>query len=184
MATTTERRSTFDGLLKITDRTTPELIDGPLVEREPIGQEADVIATSIVASLKSFAKTQLLSVVNGSECGDQIFTDDPGRVRFPDVSFTRRDRLPDGKAGRVHSRVVPDLLVEVVSPNDNATELKIKVREFLHAGVPLFWVVTPASRDIEVFRADGTGALLKEGNTLDGGDILPGFSCPVAAVFE
>src|SRR5687768_1282396 len=115
MATITERRYTPEDLLKITDRPAPELIDGQLVEREPMGQESSEIGASICAILKAFAKTLLPGVVSGADGGIQIFPDDPDKVRFPDVAFTRRDRLPNGKATPGHSKVAPDLVVEVVS---------------------------------------------------------------------
>lgn len=184
MATAPETIHTPEDLEKITDRPTPELIDGQLVEREPKGQKADAVASTIIYLLVGFARATLPGVVNGSEGGYRIFQDDPNRVRFPDVSFTRRDRLPDGEPARGHSRVVPDLVVEVVSPNDNASDLRIKIRDFLDAGVPLVWVVNPDTRDVQVLRADGTGGLLREGDTLDGGQTLPGLSCLVSALFE
>jgi Uma2 family endonuclease len=58
-----------------------------------------------------------------------------------------------------------------------------KVRDFLNAGVPLIWVANPETCDVYVHRSDGTGALLKSGDVLDGGDVLPGFRCPVADLF-
>lgn len=184
MASIVETIHTPEELQTITDRPTPELIDGQFVEREPMGQAADAVAMIIGSLLMAFARTTLPGVVNGSEGGYQIFHDDPKKVRFPDVSFTRRERLPDGKPVPGHSTIAPDLVVEVVSPNDNANKLRIKIRDFLDAGVPLIWVVNPDTRDVEVFRGDGTGGLLKQGDTLDGGDALPGFACPVASLFD
>jgi len=184
MATATQTRHTPEDLLEIDDRPMPELIDGELVEREPMGQEADEVGINVATILKAYSKTTLPGVVNGAQGSFQIFPDDPNKVRIPDVSFTRRDRLPEGKPARGHGRVPPDLAVEIVSPNDTATKLQQKIRDFLNAGIPLIWVVNPDTRDVQVIRADGTGALLKVGDTLDGGDVLPGFSCPVAALFE
>jgi len=184
MATVTRKRYTPEDLLKITDRPMPELIDGELVEREPMGQEADEIGLNIGALLKAYSKGTLPGVVNGSEGSYQVFPDDPKKVRIPDVSFTRRDRIPGGKSAKGHGRVAPDLVVEVISPNDKAAKVFRKVRDFLDAGIPLIWVVNPGTRDVLVIRADGTGTFLKVGDTLDGGDVLPGFSCPVAALFE
>jgi len=184
MATATRRRHTPADLLKIDDRLMPELIDGELMEREPIGQEADSIASSLAVYLVSYSQATLPGVVNGGQCGFQIFSDDPDKVRIPDAAFTRRDRLPKGRSYKGHSRVAPELAVEIISPNDLATKVRRKVRDFLDAGIPLVWVVCPESRDVAVYRADGTGALRKEGETLDGEGVLPGFSCPVAALFE
>lgn len=184
MATATPTRHTPEDLLEIDDRPMPELIDGDLVERKPMGQEADEIGCYLIALLIAYSKTTLPGVVNGAQGSFQVFPGDPKKVRIPDVSFTRRDRIPGGKPAKGHGRVPPDLAVEIVSPNDTATKLQQKIRDFLNAGIPLIWVVNPDTRDVQVIRADGTGALLKVGDTLDGGAILPGFSCPVAALFE
>ncbi len=74
-------------------------------------------------------------------------------------------------------------MVEVLSPHDKAIDVGIKVREFLSAGVRLIWVANPYSCDIQVYRADETVALLKVGDILDGGEILPDFQCPVEIIF-
>ena len=184
MATATQMRHTPEELLDITDRPMPELIDGELVEREPKGQEADGVGCNLAALLVGYSKATLPGIVNGSQGSFQVFPDDPKKVRIPDVSFTRRDRIPGGKPAKGHARVAPDLAVEVISPIDKAAKVFGKIRDFLDAGVPLIWAINPGSRDVLVIRADGTGSLLKVGDTLDGGDVLPGFSCPVAALFE
>src|SRR6185437_9233543 len=103
-----------------------------------------------------------------------------GKVRVPDVSFTRWVRLPEGQVEEGHGRVAPDLVVEVISPNDLAVEARAKVRDFLNAGVPLIWVANPETRDVVVYRSDKTAAILQGGDVLDGGDVLPGFRCTVA----
>ena len=184
MATVTRKRYTPADLLKITDRPMPELIDGELVERELMGQEADAIGMRVGALLIAYSGATLPGLVNGSEGSFQVFPDDPKKVRIPDVSFTRLDRIPGGKPAKGHGRVAPDLAVEVISPNDKAAKVFGKIRDFLDAGVPMIWAVNPGTRDVLVLRADGTATLLKVGDTLDGGAVLPGFSCPVAALFE
>jgi Uma2 family endonuclease len=161
----------------------PELIDGQLVERPPMGQESDAVAARIIRLVGNHADLHRLGVVNGAQGGFQSFPDDPNKVRIPDVSFTRRERFPEARAAAGHAKVVPDLVVEVVSPNDLAFEVSAKVRDFLGAGVPLVWVANPETRDVLVYRGDGSGALLRSGDHLDGRDILPGFQCPVDDLF-
>jgi Uma2 family endonuclease len=78
---------------------------------------------------------------------------------------------------------VPDLILEVVSPNDLAWEVDVKVTEYLQAGVPLVWVFYPDTRTVSVYRADGQAARLGMGETLRGAEVLPGFACLVADVF-
>jgi Uma2 family endonuclease len=183
MATATPARHTPEELLEISDRPMPELIEGQLVEREPMGQKADAVAANVLFAVYCLVKPQQLGVVNGAQGSFQIFPDDPEKVRIPDVSFTRRERLPEGQVAEGHARIAPDLVVELVSPNDLAVDLMAKIRDYLNAGVPLIWVANPETRDIFVFRSDRTGAILSGGDVLDGGDVLPGFRCPVADLF-
>ena len=79
--------------------------------------------------------------------------------------------------------VAPDLAVEVVSPNDKATALETKTLEYIAAGVRLVWVVVPEAKAVRVMRQDGSGGAFNLTQTLDGGDVLPGFTCAVADLF-
>jgi Uma2 family endonuclease len=183
MAATTPYRYTPEDLLAITDRPTPELVDGQLVERE-MGQKADAVSARVSRLLGNHVSANRLGLVNGSQCGYQIFADDPDKVRFPKVSFTRKERLPQPLGATGHARVAPDLAVEVISPHDNASDLIIKLREYLVAGVRLIWVAYPDDCSLQVFKADGTGLVLGSEGLLDGGEVLPGFQCQVAEFFE
>lgn len=104
-------------------------------------------------------------------------------MRFPDGSFIRSGRLPDNVLPRGHVRVVPDLVLEVVSPNDLAWEVDLKVTEYLQAGVPLVWVCYPDTRTVSIYRVQGQVTRLGVGDLLSDAEILPGFTCPVADVF-
>ena len=182
MATATEVRFTPEDLLKITDRPMPELVDGELLERE-MGQEADRIALLLGGILLAFVRPRGLGIVNGSQCGYQIFPDAPGKVRIPDVSFTRAERVPPGGPAKGHSRVAPDLAVEVVSPKDLASEVFVKVREYFSAGVPMVLILDPEARMIVLCRPDGSARTFRDGDVLDLGEIVPGFAHPVADFF-
>ena len=182
MATVTEIRYTPDDLLNITDRPMPELVDGELVERE-MGQESDMIGGNCFALLWIYVRAHQLGIVNGAQGSYQVFPDDPKKVRIPDVSFTRKERLTKDQVAKGHGRVTPDLVVEVISPNDTATCLNDKINDFLSVGVPLIWIVCPETQTVQVHRLDGSGQRLRLGDVLDGEDILPGFRCPVADLF-
>ncbi|MEO6809469.1 MAG: Uma2 family endonuclease [Isosphaeraceae bacterium] len=184
MATLTETRYTPEDLLMITDRPMPELIDGQLLERPLMGQKSDAIAAAVLLTIGLFIREHRLGLVNGAQGSYQIFPHDPKKVRIPDVSFTRQDRLPTRGPAEGHSRTVPDLVVEVISPHDIAADLEEKVEDFLSAGVPLIWVLNPETRTVQVHRGDGSGSRLRPGDTLDGEDVLPGFRCEVSALFE
>jgi Uma2 family endonuclease len=183
MATTTQVRYTPEDLLRIADRPMPELVDGEFVEREPMGQRADQVGSRIIYYLTGYSMTKLPGVVNGAHGSIQVFPDDPNNVRIPDAAFTRIERLPGGEAFEGHSRVAPDLVVEVISPNDLQVEFEAKMEDYRSAGIPLIWVVNPELRTVRAYTTSGAGPLLHEGDILRGGDILPGFECPVAAFF-
>ncbi len=182
MATVTQTRYTPEDLLAIEDRPMPELVDGQLLERE-VGQKSDAIAASLLYFLAHFVRTNSLGLVNGAQGSYQVFPDDPNKVRIPDVSFTRRDRVPPGGPAEGHGRIAPDLVIEVTSPNDSYAMVQAKVNDYLSAGVPLIWVLEPETKTIHVYRANHTSSLLFPGDTLDGEGVLPGFRCEVAALF-
>jgi Uma2 family endonuclease len=163
----------------------PELIDGQLVEREPMGQHSDAVAARVLRIVGYFVDEHRLGLVNGAQGSYQIFPDDPKKVRIPDVSFTRRQRLPEQGPSEGHGKIAPDLVVEVISPNDDAVEVSHKVHDFLAAGVRLIWVVNPYHLlDVQVYRANRPGSILKTNETLDGEDVLPGFQCLVEELFK
>ena len=183
MATITENIVSPDDLLTITDRPMPELVDGQLVERPLMGQKSDALAARLLIWIGPLVEQLGLGLVNGAQGSYQIFPDDPKKIRIPDISFIRSDRLPPGGPPEGHGRTVPDLVVEVISPNDMAEDLIAKIEDFLRAGVPLVWVLSPRSRVVYVYRKDGLLSLLRTGDTLDGEDILPGFQVEVDRLF-
>jgi Uma2 family endonuclease len=76
----------------------------------------------------------------------------------------------------------PDLVVEVLSPNDRPGETLTKVGDWLEAGARIVWVIDPERRIARIYRQDGTETMVRETEPLDGEDVLPGFSCPLAAI--
>ena len=107
----------------------------------------------------------------------------PDAVRAPDVAFIRADRVPPNGMPKAFSEIVPDLIVEVVSPGDSAAEVQSKVREWIEAGARLVWVVYPNDRSVNVIRSLQDRQALAATDSLDGGDVLPGFACSVAEIF-
>ena len=160
-----------------------ELVGGRLVEKA-VGQEAARVDARLIRYLDEYAEAQGAGGAFSSSCGYQDFPHEPRRVRYPDASFIRGDRLPAEGLLRGHSRTVPDLAVEVVSPNDTAEQIDGRVKDFLRVGTPLVWVVYPATRSVDIFRGDGTGGWRVEGQELSGEAVLPGFTCRVADLFR
>ncbi|MBM3224539.1 MAG: Uma2 family endonuclease [Candidatus Tectomicrobia bacterium] len=176
------QRYTPEDLLAMPEGHRFDLVDGCLVER-PMGAESSWIAQQVNHRLCTYADTSRGGLVLGPDCGYQIFPEEPNRVRFPDGSFIHRGRLPHDLPPRGHVRIVPDLVIAVVSPNDLAWEVEMKVADYGRAGVPLLWVIYPDTRTIWVYRGRDQIRHLHMGDTLSDADILPGFTCPVAAVF-
>jgi Uma2 family endonuclease len=83
-----------------------------------------------------------------------------------------------------YAEVVPDLVVEVVSPNDTAREANDKARMWLGHGVRLVWVIHPDTRAVAIHRQDGLENWLDDTDTLDREDVLPGFTCDAADIFD
>jgi Uma2 family endonuclease len=172
-----------EDLLKMPDGDRYELVNGRLVEKE-MGWEASEIASQLFLLLGSFVRDHQLGriVVEGSY---QCFADAPDKVRKPDVSFIRRDRMPANERPKGHNPIVPDLVVEVVLLHDLFSEVEVKVEEYLRAGVSLVWVVSPETRTVNVYRLEEpTSSRLHAGDDLTGEDIVPGFHCRVRQIFE
>lgn len=114
-----------------------------------------------------------------AEIGFQL-SEDPPIVRAPDLAFLRSGRVPS-KPGDEFYAGAPDLSVEVVSPNDRAVELRIKIRQYLDAGAVEVWVLYPKTRQIEVWGAERRD--LGADDTLSSAALFPGWSVPVADLF-
>ncbi len=105
-------------------------------------------------------------------------------MRAPDVAFVRRERVL--AAGRVDAfwRGAPDLAVEVISPNDLYTEVEDKVAEWLEHGARMVVVVNPRRRTVAVHRPNRPLRVLAIDDTLDGEDVVPGWSLPLRTLFR
>jgi Uma2 family endonuclease len=173
---------TPDDLLALPDQKRYELVDGELVERH-VSVESSWIGCKISRLIGNHVDDHRIGWVFGADNGCQCFKDLPNTVRKPDVTFVSAGRMTWDDFSEGWLQIVPDLAVEVISPNDLADELEVKIQLFHKAGVPLIWVVSPSSRTVRVIRHDGSFAFLGEGDELSGEDIIPGFVCPVSSIF-
>jgi Uma2 family endonuclease len=173
---------TPEDLLALPDEKSYELVDGQLVERN-MSTLSSWVGGRIYRLLSNFADPLELGFVWPADNGIQCFPHDPRRVRRPDVSFVRSERLPGGLPLEGWLRVAPDLVVEVLSPNDLAVEVDEKLDDYLKARVPLIWVVNPETRSVSVYSGGDPFVRLGEDGELTGGDVLPGFRCRVSDLF-
>jgi Uma2 family endonuclease len=157
---------TPEELLRMPDAVSYELVNGKLVERH-VSMESSRVAARICRILGVEADRTGECVVYPPDLGYQCFPDDSGKVRKPDVSAIRKDKLAAlGVGDRGYSPMPADLAVEVVSPNDLYNEVFDKVQEYLGAGFGVVWVVVPQHKIVTVYRQDETIALLHANQTI------------------
>jgi Uma2 family endonuclease len=160
-----------------------ELVRGELRVTPPPGAPHGLAESNLFMLLGVHVKANGLGRVFGDTFG-YILTQLPRTVRVPDLSFVRADRLPPEGIGPGLLRLAPDLAVEVLSPSESASELEEKLADYTAAGTRLIWVVDPARRTVMILDQAHPVRWLQEADALEGGDVVPGFSCKVAEIFE
>lgn len=174
---------TAEELLKLPDDgKRRELVEGEVREMTPAGFRHGKAAAKLTILLGQHVEANHLGTLLAAETGF-ILSRDPDTVRAPDISFIVRERVPSGDPPAGYGETIPDLVAEVVSPNDAAAEVQSKVQMWLEAGVRLLWVVYPDTRSVVVYESLKEITTLTANDTLSG-DVVPGFECPVAEIFE
>lgn len=159
-----------------------ELVDGVLVEKT-MGFRESHVAMLIGVLLQNFVGQRKLGVVAGA---DGMMRLAPGLVRIPDVSFCRWEQFPGRKvSSEPIPDIHPDLAVEVLSQSNTKQEMDDKLEDYFDSGASLVWLVDSKTRTALVFTSpDREAAIqLKEGDSLDGGEVLPGLTIPLAEIF-
>jgi len=156
-----------------------ELIDGEIFEKIPT-EEHGVLGADLSRVLGNFVKPRKLgrvAVEARHRAGNDNFND-----LLPDVSFTSKERmLPLVKKGAVPQ--IPDLAIEIQSPNDSVKKMRAKAEYYLANGARMVWLLYPKKRLIEVWTKDDILSL-DEDDELDGGDVLSGFKISVREIFD
>jgi Uma2 family endonuclease len=159
-----------------------ELVAGRIINGMPTGHEHGDIEATIAALLLMFVRQAKLGKVMSGEVG--LYTQrNPDTVRAADVLFISNDRYDRVVSGSFLD-VAPELIVEILSPDDAWRTVDKKLREYFAAGVVLVWIVNPDSRTITAYRSMTDVREFGEGDTLTGDEVLPGFAIPVAEIFE
>lgn len=159
-----------------------ELLDGEVVYLAPANLEHGYLVAVIASLLNGYVRPRALGWVLAGDTGI-ILRRDPDRLRAPDVCFFARERFPGGRLPNRFSTLVPDLIVEVVSPGDRRSEIIDKTAEWVRAGARLVWVVYPGTRTVVTTDGANPSRVLHLHDTLSGEPVLPGFSTPIAAIF-
>lgn len=157
-----------------------ELIDGEPVAMTPSSDRSSWIATEVAYSIRVYLQDNPIGRVFGADAGFILFAD-RDTVRAPDAAFVRFDRLPELTGTFVP--MPPDLAVEVLSPTDRLIDALAKATMYLQAGVELVWLIDPHNRTATIFRQDVGPITIGEDGVLDGANVLPGFTLPLAVLF-
>ncbi len=181
--TTQVQLSTADELLRMQgDGFRYELVRGELKKMAPAGFEHGTLAMEFGTLLNVHVRANRLGRVTSAETGFKL-SSDPDTVRAPDVAFISQKRLDEVGPVQGYWPGAPDLAVEVISPNDLYTEVSEKVAEWLKAGSQIVIVVNPRTQQVLV-HVPGDVNVLEGDDTLDGGDVVPGWQLPIKELFE
>lgn len=179
---TTERTLvTAEEFFWLPDGKPAELVGGKVVRMPPAGGQHGAVAATLTLRVGNFVERRRTGKIFAAETGF-IIRRNPDTVRAPDVAYIAQERLPV-QLPPGFMDLVPDLVAEVVSPSDSASEVQAKVEDWLSVGVQLVWVVHPNARSVTVYQSREHVRVLKETDTLTGATVLPGFSCRVAELF-
>lgn len=160
-----------------------ELIDGRIVRMSPTGHRHGEIEARIAELLGQFVRPRKLGKVLTGEVG--LYTRrNPDRVRGADVLFVSHDTYARRSHALAYLDVAPELVVEVLSPEDRAVDVNQKLREYFELGVRLVWVADPEARCVSAYRSPTEVREFREADRLPGDDVLPGFDVAVAVIFE
>ncbi len=160
-----------------------ELIRGELHAMPPAFSDHGSAAMQLGAYLAAYILSHDLGRVYAAETGF-LLARNPDTVRAPDFAYIQASRVTPEATAPNWNPVIPDLVVEVVSSSDRPSDVKDKVEMWLSAGVRLVWVVWPATRTVDQHRPGEAARSLSATDTLDGANVVPGFTLPVASVFS
>ncbi len=180
MATQTRLVTAEDLLNMPDDGYRYELVRGELRKMAPAGQYHGEFVINATIPLGAYVKANNLGKVYAAETGYRLA---PDHVLAPDISFISRERLETiGESSR-YWPAAPDLVIEVISPSDRLAEVSRKVQDWLDAGTRMVVVVNSRRREVTVNLPGKASITLTEEDTLDGGDVVPGWTIPVREIF-
>lgn len=170
-----------------------EVVEGVLVRVAGSGDLATNIAAVILAALLNFVRPRRLGRVTSSDGVYKFPGAETGLI--PDVGFYGRALFLHLLDRDKPIPFAPELAVEVASPSQGAEEMASKVARYLHGGTRLVWVVWPHAQAVDVWHPGdlrprpedmrpSRTLRAADGETLDGEDVVPGFTHPVADIFD
>ncbi len=159
-----------------------ELVKGEIVKMSPTGFWHGVIEGKFYRALEFFVEENKLGLVMVGEVG--LYTRrNPDSVRGADVVFISNERLAQVTSASFLD-VAPELIVEIMSPDDRWSEVRKKLNEYFSIGVNLVWVADPSDKTVSAYRSLTEVSIFAENDVLTGEEVLPGFRVPVVALFD
>jgi Uma2 family endonuclease len=155
-----------------------ELVDGEAKE-VAAGVEHDVIGTYIGVLLHPYTKGR--GFLAGSQAGFRMYS---ANIRCPDLSFTLKGRFPGGRPPKGFGDAASDLCIEIISESEDWADMMRKVEECFAAGAQQVWHLFPETQQARIYRSPTEVTEYEAQDELDGGDLLPGFCCQVADLFD
>ena len=159
-----------------------ELVKGELKKMSPAGQKHGRIIVRLTEPLARHIRVNQLGQVYAAETGFMLRSN-PDTVLAADIAFISKERLELAGETEGYWDGAPDLAVEVNSPSDTVREVEKKVMEWLEHGTRLVWVVSSKLHTVTVYRSLTDIITLTEKDTLEGGDVIPGFHIPISEIF-
>ena len=160
-----------------------EMIDGVPREKPPVGLFANILATYLATAINNFSLPKKL----GMAINETTHKVDDKNSRRPDVSYVEFSKLPAWEIlldAPPLLESAPNVASEGVSPSNTIAEMDTRIEDFFSSGVQLVWVVHPQSKQIYVYESTKDCRILEVGDVLDGGKVLPGFTLPLAEIFN
>jgi Uma2 family endonuclease len=157
-----------------------EIVDGQPEEKQMGGTQHGGIGVRLIIELGVYVKAHHLGGVYGPDTSFRIGKNE----RLPDISFIAASRVPDEGEPEGAWPLAPDLAVEIISPTDLYEKVMTKVIDYLTAGVRQVWLISPEHRTATVYSSVTESKILQATDELDGGDVIPGFRCRVADLFQ
>ena len=155
-----------------------EYVKGEIIPMPPTSGAHGKISINLILPLGLYVRENQLGDVYVPDTGFQI----GDRVLMPDIAFVSAARLPDDLSTAF--AIPPDLAVEVVSRTDILHRVEEKAFAYLEAGTRMVWVLKPVSETVMVYRSKTNIRVLTCEDILTGEDVVEGFSCQVAQLFE
>lgn len=187
MSSISEQLYTIDDLWELMsesdDYNFAELINGELIVAGGSGGQSTVIGGFMLRKIGNFVDEHKLGYVTGAD-GHYVFSVENNVAVIPDVAFVNKDTMPQPVPAKL-LHIIPNLVVEVISPTDRANDIRRKIEIYLEYGTKLIWIIYPQSKRIDIYRqSDKTHTeTLSIDDILDGEDVLSGFSIPVKDIF-